>query len=46
VKGFRSRPSEREDAQALSRIDKLSKLLGPVLIMALGGMIGALMAAY
>lgn len=38
-----ARAGEREEAQALSRIDKLSKLLGPLLIMALGGMIGALM---
>ena len=39
-----SRAGEREESAALSRIDKLSKLLGPLLIMALGLMIGMLMA--
>ena len=38
-----AKAGEREEVQALSKIDKLSKLLGPLLIMALGGMIGALM---
>ncbi len=38
-----AKAGEREEQQALSKIDKLSKLLGPLLIMALGGMIGALM---
>jgi len=33
----------REEAQALARIDKLSKLLGPALIVFLGGLIGGLM---
>jgi type II secretory pathway component PulF len=39
-----SRAGEREETAALARIDKYSKLLGPLLIMALGAMIGALMA--
>ncbi len=34
---------EREESQALTRIDKLAKLLGPLLIVALGGLIGGLM---
>lgn len=34
---------EREESQALARIDKLAKLLGPLLIVALGGLIGGLM---
>jgi type II secretory pathway component PulF len=34
---------EREEGQALARIDKLAKLLGPLLIVALGGLIGGLM---
>jgi len=38
-----AKAGEREETQALSKIDKLSKLLGPLLIVALGGMIGALM---
>jgi type II secretory pathway component PulF len=38
-----TKAGEREEIQALSKIDKLSKLLGPLLIMALGAMIGALM---
>jgi len=38
-----AKAGEREELQALAKIDKLSKLLGPLLIMALGGMIGALM---
>ncbi len=38
-----AKAGEREEQQALSRIDKLSKVLGPALIVALGGMIGALM---
>ena len=38
-----AKAGEREEVQALSKIDKLSKLLGPLLIMTLGGMIGALM---
>ncbi len=38
-----AKAGEREEAQALLRIDKLSKLLGPALIVALGAMIGALM---
>jgi type II secretory pathway component PulF len=39
-----SRAGEREETAALVRIDKYSKLLGPLLIMVLGAMIGALMA--
>ena len=39
-----SRAGEREESAALGRIDKLSKLLGPLLIMGLGLMIGMLMA--
>lgn len=39
-----ARAGEREETAALGKIDKLSKLLGPLLIMALGLMIGALMA--
>ncbi len=38
-----TKAGEREEQQALSKIDKLSKVLGPALIVALGGMIGALM---
>lgn len=38
------RGGEREEAGALARIDKSSKLLGPLLIMALGALIGGLMA--
>lgn len=34
---------EREEGQALARIDRLSKLLGPLLIVVLGGLIGGLM---
>jgi len=39
-----AKAGEREEAAALSRIDKLAKLLGPILIMALGALIGGLMA--
>ncbi|CAL4869727.1 Putative type II secretion system protein F (plasmid) [Asticcacaulis sp. MM231] len=38
------RAGEREETAALGRISKYSKLLGPLLIMVLGAMIGALMA--
>lgn len=38
-----TKAGDREEQQALARIDKLSKVLGPILIVALGGMIGALM---
>ncbi len=38
-----ARAGEREEQQALGKIDKLSKLLGPLLIVVLGAMIGALM---
>jgi type II secretory pathway component PulF len=37
------RAGQRSEAQALARISKLSKVLGPLLILALGLMIGALM---
>ncbi len=37
------RAGERSEAEALERISKLSKILGPVLILGLGLMIGALM---
>lgn len=38
------RAGEREETAALVKIDKGSKLLGPLLIMALGALIGGLMA--
>jgi len=38
------RAGEREEAAALMKIDKGSKLLGPLLIMGLGALIGGLMA--
>lgn len=38
------RAGEREEAIALSKIDKGSKLLGPLLIIGLGALIGGLMA--
>ena len=38
-----TKAGEREETQALARIDKLSKVLGPALIVALGGLIGGLM---
>ncbi|MFN3806520.1 type II secretion system F family protein [Asticcacaulis sp.] len=37
------RAGERSEAEALARISKLSKILGPALILGLGLMIGALM---
>ncbi|EGF92865.1 bacterial type II secretion system protein F domain protein [Asticcacaulis biprosthecium C19] len=39
-----ARAGEREETAALVRIDKTAKLLGPLLIVALGAMIGGLMA--
>jgi hypothetical protein len=36
-------PGEREEADALQKITRLSRLLGPLLIMALGAMIGLIM---
>ncbi|MFP1132814.1 type II secretion system F family protein [Asticcacaulis sp. W401b] len=38
-----ARAGERSETEALSQISKLSKILGPVLILGLGLMIGALM---
>ncbi len=34
----------REELQGLAKIDKVSKILGPALIVALGALIGGLMA--
>lgn len=39
-----ARAGEREESAALVRIDKYAKALGPLLIVALGAMIGGLMA--
>ena len=39
-----ARAGEREETAALVRIDKYAKVLGPLLIVALGAMIGGLMA--
>jgi len=39
-----ARAGEREETAALGKIDKYSKVLGPLLIVALGAMIGLLMA--
>lgn len=38
-----ARAGEREEADALEKITRLSRLLGPLLIMALGAMIGLIM---
>ena len=38
-----ARAGQREETQALARIDKLSKLLGPGLIMLVGALIGGLL---
>ncbi len=38
-----AKAGEREEQQALARIDKLSRLLGPFLLVLLGAMIGGLM---
>jgi len=38
-----ARAGEREEADALQKITRLSRLLGPLLIMALGAMIGLIM---
>ncbi|MDV6331318.1 type II secretion system F family protein [Asticcacaulis sp. 201] len=38
-----ARAGEREETTALAKISKLSKLLGPILIMILGAMIGLIM---
>lgn len=38
-----ARAGEREEIAALSRISKVSKLLGPLLIMVLGGVVGLIM---
>jgi general secretion pathway protein F len=39
-----ARAGEREEQQALSRIDRIAKILGPLLIVFLGALIGLLMA--
>jgi type II secretory pathway component PulF len=36
---------EREELQGLARIDKVSKILGPALIVTIGALIGGLMAS-
>ena len=40
-----AKTGEREEKQAVGRIDKLSKILGPALIVALGGLMGGRMGA-